>query len=92
VTLSTRTAAVAPSGSAPLTGPPACVAPPAQFGRPAQAVGDLTSKGPVTGLCAPAGSRPRTLSVMLDDPVATARSLRHHMQPADLMELDRHPR
>lgn len=34
-----------------------------------------------------AGYRPRTLSVRLDDPAATARSLRTHMEPADLMQL-----
>jgi hypothetical protein len=31
--------------------------------------------------------RPRTLSVLLDDPAAAALSLRTHMQPADLREL-----
>jgi hypothetical protein len=31
--------------------------------------------------------RPRTLSVVLDDPAAAALSLRTHMQPADLREL-----
>jgi hypothetical protein len=34
-----------------------------------------------------AGYRSRTLSVVLDDPIAAARSLRSHMEPADLMEL-----
>ncbi|HSL08858.1 MAG TPA: hypothetical protein VK887_12920, partial [Pseudonocardiaceae bacterium] len=36
---------------------------------------------------APAGYRPRTLAVRLDDPAATARSLRAHMEPADFMKL-----
>jgi hypothetical protein len=69
------------------------VTPPAQFGRSAQVVDDLSAKGPVAGLLghpallAQAGYRPRTLAVVLDDPVAAARSLRNHMRPADLMEL-----
>jgi len=33
------------------------------------------------------GYRPRTVSVVLNDPAAAARSLRNHMEPADLMEL-----
>jgi hypothetical protein len=33
------------------------------------------------------GYRRRTVSVVLDDPVAAARCLRNHMEPADLMEL-----
>jgi hypothetical protein len=38
-------------------------------------------------LLAQAGYRPRTLFVVLDDPVVAARSLRDHLLPADLMEL-----
>jgi hypothetical protein len=91
--LSTRTTAVPPSVSTPLATPLACLAPPAQFGRPAQVVDDLSAKGPAAELLGhPAlfdqvGYRPRTLSVVLDDPVAAARSLRNHLRPADLMEL-----
>jgi hypothetical protein len=91
--LSTRTATVPSSVSAPLATSPACVVPPAQFGRPAQPVDGLSAKGPVAGLfgrpvrCSQAGSPSRTLSVVLDDPVAAARSLHNHMQPTDLLEL-----
>jgi len=52
------------------------VAPPTTFGRFAQDAHDL-----------PAGYRPRTLAVRLDDPAAAALSLRTHMEPADFMEL-----
>jgi hypothetical protein len=77
----------------PLPKPRTCVAPPAQFGRCAQAVDDLSGEGSAAGVPghpapAPLGDyRPRTLSVLLNDPVAAARSLRNHMQPADLIEL-----
>lgn len=84
-----RTADVPPSVSAPL--PLACVAPPAQFGRLTQAVGDLFVEVSAGGLpghpVSRAGYRPRFLSVALDDPVAAAWSLRNHMEPADLMKL-----
>jgi hypothetical protein len=73
--------------------PLACVAPPAQFGRPAQVVDDLSVKEAAARLwrhsvlLAQAGYRPRTLFVVLDDPIVAARSLRDHLRPADLMEL-----
>ena len=91
--LATSTAAVEPSVSTSLARPQACLAPPAQFGRPTQPVSDGRGEGPPVGssghaVWAPgARCRPRTLSVVLDDPVAAARSLRTHMRPAELMEL-----
>jgi len=92
-TLAIRALAIEPSVSTPLAKRPTCVAPPAQFGRLAQAVGDPSIDTPMTGLPAHpvprprAGYRPRTLSVVLDDPVAAARSLRNHLEPTDLLKL-----
>jgi hypothetical protein len=69
------------------------VAPPAEFGRFAQAVGEVSAQGCVgglperPGLVSQPGRRAPTLSVVLDDPVAVALFLRDHMQPADLVEL-----
>jgi hypothetical protein len=69
------------------------VAPPAQFGRFAQAVGNVSTQESVgalpehLALMSQSGRRTRALSVVLDDPVAVARCLRDHMQPADLVEL-----
>lgn len=61
------------------------LAPPAKFGRQARSTRDphvdVLDGQPVTG------HRPRTLAVLLDDPAATARSLRTHMESAHLMEL-----
>jgi hypothetical protein len=91
--LSVRTAAAEASVSARRARPLACVAPPAQFGRLTQGVGDLSAEEPTAGLSGPSvlvrqvGYRPRIVSVVLDDPIAAARSLRNHMEPADLMEL-----
>lgn len=79
--------------STPLARPVACVAPPVQFGRLVQAVGEVSGETPMARppeypVPVPrAGYRPRTLSVVLDDPVAVARSLRNHMEPTDLLEL-----
>jgi hypothetical protein len=70
--LTTQAAMTRLPPSAP-PGLPASVVPPTTFGRRAHD--------------APAGSRPRTLAVRLDDPAATARSLRAHMEPADFMKL-----
>ena len=87
-----RTAASRAVVSTPLARPVACVAPPAQFGRLVQAVGEVSVEPMARPAEYPvpmprAGYRPRTLSVALDDPVAVARSLRNHMQPTDLLEL-----
>ncbi|MGH3984361.1 MAG: hypothetical protein ACREX8_09770 [Gammaproteobacteria bacterium] len=73
------------------TAPPS-VAPPAEFGRLAKDAPDLHADvfaGPrfAHRAMVQAGYRPRMLSVRLDDPAAAARSLRTHMEPADLMEL-----
>jgi hypothetical protein len=83
--VATRTA---PHTLAPLS-PVASLAPPAKFGRQASGTRDPhvdvlvgQSSGQST-----TGRRPRTLPVLLDDPAATALSLRTHMEPADLMEL-----
>ena len=79
--------------SAPLARLLACVAPPAQFGRLRQDVGNRCAEGPAarsSERSVPAGQlsdRPRSVSVMVDDPRAAARSLRNHMEPAELMEL-----
>jgi hypothetical protein len=91
--LAIRTAAVEPSVSTPVAKPLACVAPPAQFNRLPPAVGDPSVDTPRAGLAEypvpvpGAGCRPRTLSMVLDDPVAVARTLRDHMEPPDLLEL-----
>ncbi len=68
------------------------LAPPVEFGRLAKDAPDLHADvfpGPRSAhrVMAQTGSRPRMLSVRLDDPGAAARSLRTHMGPADLMEL-----
>ena len=79
--------------SAPLARSLACVAPPAQFGRRGQGVGDCGVGGRIAGLSgrwvlAPSlGYRSRMVSVAVDDPRAAARSLRNHLLPAELMEL-----
>jgi hypothetical protein len=70
------------------TPPSRSPAPPAKFGRLAKDAPDVLARP----LSAPpamvqTGYRPRTLSVHLDDPAAAARSLRTHMEPAELMEL-----
>lgn len=88
--LATRTA-LPPLASAPLS-PLASLAPPATFGRPAQDTRDpradvLDGRLPEQPAMIHAGCRPRALAVLLDDPAATALSLRTHMEPADLMEL-----
>lgn len=90
--LATLTAVPHPPVSAPPSSP-ACLAPPAKFGRRAQAVRDLhveVSAGrlfehPVR--VSPAGYRSDTLSVVLDNLAAVAQALREQMQPADLMDL-----
>ena len=90
--LATRTAVLPLSVSAPPS-PPACLAPPAKFGRAAQAACDLhaeVSAGWLAGhlvATRQAGYRPRTLCVVVDDPAAAALALRSQMKPADLMEL-----
>jgi hypothetical protein len=83
--VATRTA---PQTLAPLH-PLASLAPPARFGRQAQGTRDPHADVLVTQLSeqSATGCRPRTLPVVLDDPAATALSLRTHMEPADLMEL-----
>jgi len=94
-TLASRAAVgvVEPLVSIPLARSAACVTPPAQFGRFAQAMGEVSAPGCVgglperLGLVSQSGRRAPTLSVMWDDPVAVARFLRDHMQPADLVEL-----
>jgi len=91
--VATRTAAVEASVSVPLARSLACVAPPAQFGRRRQGVGDRGVEGLTTRLSGrsvlapPLGYRSRMVSVAVDDPRAAARSLRNHLQPAELMEL-----
>jgi hypothetical protein len=73
---------------APLN-PLASLAPPAKFGRRAQGTRDPHADvlgGHLSGQSA-TGCRPRTLAILLDDPAATALSLRTHMESADLMEL-----
>ncbi len=70
--------------------PLASLAPPAKFGRPAQddpRAGVLDERLSGQPVMVHAGCRPRALAVLLDDPAATALSLRTHMEPADLMEL-----
>jgi hypothetical protein len=62
------------------------------FSRLAQDTHDLhanASAGQLSGhpMMVQTGYRPRTLSVLLDDPAAAALFLRTHMEPADLMEL-----
>lgn len=90
--LATRTAVLPLSVSAPPS-PPACLAPPAKFGRAAHAARDLDAKvsaGWLSGHPATsrqAGYRPRTLCVVVDDPAAAALALGNQMKPADLMEL-----
>ena len=90
--LAIRTAAPPLSVSAPPS-PPACLAPPAKFGRAAQAARDLHAEVfagwlPVHSVTTrQAGYRPRTLCVVVDDPAAAALALRNQMKPADLMEL-----
>jgi hypothetical protein len=92
-TLGIRTAAVKPSVSSPVAKPLAYVAPPAQFNRLRPAVSDPSVDTPRAGLAdypmpvPRAGCRPRTLSMVLDDPVVVARTLRDHMEPPDLLEL-----
>ena len=93
-TLASRAAVVVePLVSIPQARSAACLAPPAQFGRFAQTVGDVSTRGSVgglpehLGLVSQSGRRTPRLSVVLDDPVAVARCLRDHMQPADLVEL-----
>jgi hypothetical protein len=83
--LATRTS---PPPLAPLS-PFACLVPPAQFGRRAQDTRDPHAEvldGRSSGHSA-TGCQPRTLPILVDDPVATALSLRTHMEPADLLEL-----
>ena len=85
------TAAPQPPVSAPPS-PLTFLVPPVTFGRLAQDIRDLhadASAGQLSGHLATVqtGYRPRTLSVLLDDPAAAALSLRAHMEPADLMEL-----
>lgn len=68
------------------------LAPPAKFGRLAKDASHLHADALAGPLSVPPamvedGYRPRTLSVHLDDPAAAARSLRTHMEPAELMEL-----
>ncbi len=63
-----------------------------EFGRLAQGARDrhadvLTGRLSWCQTLVEASYRPRTLSVLLDDPAAAALSLRTHMEPADLMEL-----
>lgn len=90
--LATRTAAPHPAVSAPPSSS-VCLAPPAKFGRRAQAARDLrigVSAGRLSGqpvTVSRAGDRSRTLSLVVDDPAAVARALRDQMEPADLMEL-----
>ncbi|HEV7829276.1 MAG TPA: hypothetical protein VGP04_10575 [Pseudonocardiaceae bacterium] len=86
-----RTAAPQPPASAPPS-PLASLAPPVTFSRLAQGTHDLhaeVSAGRLSEYPAKVqtGYRPRTVSVLLDDPAAAALSLRTHMEPADLMEL-----
>jgi hypothetical protein len=74
------------------TPPSSSAAPPAKFGRLAKDAPDLHTDVLAGPLSVPpamvqTGYRPRILSVRLDDPAAAARSLRTHMEPAELMEL-----
>jgi hypothetical protein len=91
--LATRTAAVEPSISAPLARLPAYVAPPVQFGRLTQGVSDLSAEGPQQGCLGVLCWCPRSATDLAPcrwywmTLVAAARSLRNHMEPADLMEL-----
>jgi len=89
--LAIRTAAPQPPASAPPS-PLPYLAPPVTFSRLAQDTRDLHAAASAGRLSAhpaidQAGYRPRTLSVLLDDPAAAALSLRIHMEPTDLMEL-----
>jgi hypothetical protein len=89
--LAIRTAAPQPPASGQPS-PLAFLAPPVTFGRLAQDTRDLhadASAGQLSGHPATVqtGYRPRTLSVLLDDPAAAALTLRTHMEPTDLMEL-----
>ena len=83
-----------PTAPPPLISTPSnrSLAPPAKFGRLAKDAPDLHTEVLAGALSAPlamvqTGYRPRTMSVRLDDPVAAARSLQTHMEPAELMEL-----
>jgi len=89
--LATRTAAPHPLVSASPSSS-AGLAPPAKFGRRAQAARGLHREGSAGRLSGYRdgfpGRRPiRALSVVLDDPAAVAQALGDQMEPADLMEL-----